>query len=95
MGLDSSASPRNNHENICPVSICIALKQIRLYVKSLKLPPTDFNEWGGDPERRRLLGLYQGVTVAPQTRRVAERRTAQAAVWLGGIMMIGNYSEII
>ena len=58
-------------------------------------PPLIFDKWGGDTERRRLLGLYRRVTVAPQTRRVAKRRTAQAAVWLGGIMMIGNYSEII
>ena len=32
--------------------------------------------------------------MAPQTRRVAERRTAQAAVWLGGTMIAGNYPMI-
>ena len=86
--------PRNNHESICPVSICTALKQIRLYVKSLGPPPTDFDKWGGDTERRRLLGLYRRVTVTPQTCRVAKRRTAQAAEWLGGTMMAGNYPMI-
>ena len=58
-------------------------------------PPLILISGGGDTERRRLLGLYRRVTVAPQTRRVAERRTAQAAVRLGGIMMIGNSSEIV
>ena len=54
------------------------------YMSSRSDPPTDFDKWGGDTERRRLLGLYRRVTVTPQTRRVAKRRMAQAAVWLRG-----------